>query len=278
MDKLRKTSNIPPTTLSASISDTDTTIPLSSTVGAETSTCIDIVIDRIDAAGEKTPDKMEVVTVLISGNNGTNAIRGRTAPAIPHEQGAVVEYNISTSVLHNDLIDGMLSILTLEGKPKEKSIPLDSINGGTKSGVLVVEDDGKTTIGKIKSENIDFTSLISRTLKPSDIISETLSLGNGLSATLCRIGSLVFASVEGTGSLNVGSGSVGAKLPAKYRPDSRLKTTNIVLTALNSGRLNGHAVLRLYSSGSITYAASSSFNEWYGSGIWYTTQPIDATD
>lgn len=159
MDKLRKTSNIPPTTLSASISDTDTTIPLSSTVGAETSTCIDIVIDRIDAAGEKTPDKMEVVTVLISGNNGTNAVRGRTAPAMPHEQGAVVEYNISTSVLHNDLIDGMSSILTLEGKPKEKSIPLDSINGGTKSGVLMVEDDGKTTIGKIKSENIDFTSL-----------------------------------------------------------------------------------------------------------------------
>ena len=159
MDKLRKTSNIPPTTLSASISDTDTTIPLSSTVGAETSTCIDIVIDRIDAAGEKTPDKMEVVTVLISGNNGTNAVRGRTAPAMPHEQGAVVEYNISTSVLHNDLIDGVSSILTLEGKPKEKSIPLNSINGGTKSGVLVAEEDGKTTVGKIKSENIDFTSL-----------------------------------------------------------------------------------------------------------------------
>jgi hypothetical protein len=159
MDKLRKTSNIPPTTLSASISDTDTTIPLSSTVGAETSTCIDIVIDRIDAAGEKTPDKMEVVTVLISGNNGTNAVRGRTAPAMPHEQGAVVEYNISTSVLHNDLIDGMSSILTPEGKPKEKSIPLDSINGGTKSGVLVVEDDGKTIVGKIKSENIDFTTM-----------------------------------------------------------------------------------------------------------------------
>ena len=158
MDKLRKTSNIPPTTLSASISDTDTTIPLSSTVGAETSTCIDIVIDRIDAAGEKTPDKMEVVTVLISGNNGTNAVRGRTAPAMPHEQGAVVEYNISTSVLHNDLIDGMSSILTLEGKPKEKSIPLDSINGGTKSGVLMIEEDGKTTVGKITSDNIDLAT------------------------------------------------------------------------------------------------------------------------
>lgn len=167
MDKLRKTSNIPPTTLSASISDTDTTIPLSSTVGAETSTCIDIVIDRIDAAGEKTPDKMEVVTVLISGNNGTNAVRGRTAPAMPHEQGAVVEYNISTSVLHNDLIDGVSSILTSEGKPKEKSIPLDSINGGTKSGVLIVEEDGKTTVGKVKSENIDFTSLPMFSAAPS---------------------------------------------------------------------------------------------------------------
>ena len=159
MDKLRKTSNIPPTTLSASISDTDTTIPLSSTVGAETSTCIDIVIDRIDAAGEKTPDKMEVVTVLISGNNGTNAVRGRTAPAMPHEQGAVVEYNISTSVLHNDLIDGMSSILTLEGKPKEKSIPLDSINGGTKKGVLMVGEEGKTSVSKVASDNIDFKTM-----------------------------------------------------------------------------------------------------------------------
>lgn len=159
MDKLRKTSNIPPTTLSASISDTDTTIPLSSTVGAETSTCIDIVIDRIDAAGEKTPDKMEVVTVLISGNNGTNAVRGRTAPAMPHEQGAVVEYNISTSVLHNDLIDGMSSILTLEGKPKEKSIPLDSINGGTKTGVLMVGEEGKTAPGKLTPENINLATL-----------------------------------------------------------------------------------------------------------------------
>lgn len=159
MDKLRKTSNIPPTTLSASISDTDTTIPLSSTVGAETSTCIDIVIDRIDAAGEKTPDKMEVVTVLISGNNGTNAVRGRTAPAMPHEQGAVVEYNISTSVLHNDLIDGMSSILTLEGKPKEKSIPLDSINGGTKTGVLIVGEEGKTAPGKLTPENINLATL-----------------------------------------------------------------------------------------------------------------------
>ena len=159
MDKLRKTSNIPPTTLSASISDTDTTIPLSSTVGAETSTCIDIVIDRIDAAGEKTPDKMEVVTVLISGNNGTNAVRGRTAPAMPHEQGAVVEYNISTSVLHNDLIDGMSSILTPEGKPKEKSIPLDSINGGTKKGVLMVGEEGKTSVSKVASDNIDFKTL-----------------------------------------------------------------------------------------------------------------------
>ena len=86
---------------------------------------------------------------------------------MPHEQGAVVEYNISTSVLHNDLIDGMSSILTLEGKPKEKSIPLDSINGGTKSGVLVVGEDGKTTVDKVKSENIDFTSLPMFSAAPS---------------------------------------------------------------------------------------------------------------
>jgi len=155
MDKLRKTSNIPPTTLSASISDTDTTIPLSSTVGAETSTCIDIVIDRIDAAGEKTPDKMEVVTVLISGNNGTNAARGRTAPAMPHEQGAVVEYNISTSVLHNDLIDGILENLTPEGKLKDKI----SLANKDKKGVMIANGDGTSEFSKVMADMIDFASL-----------------------------------------------------------------------------------------------------------------------
>lgn len=163
MDKLRKTSNIPPTTLSASISDMDTTIPLSSTVGAETSTCIDIVIDRIDAAGEKTPDKMEVVTVLISGNNGTNAVRGRTAPAMPHEQGAVVEYNISTSVLHNDLIDGMLENLTPEGKLKDKL----SLATKDKKGVMITKGDGTSEFNKVTADMIDFTSIPMFSATPS---------------------------------------------------------------------------------------------------------------
>ena len=163
MDKLRKTSNIPPTTLSASISDTDTTIPLSSTVGAETSTCIDIVIDRIDAAGEKTPDKMEVVTVLISGNNGTNAVRGRTAPAMPHEQGAVVEYNISTSVLRNDLVDGLLENLTTEGKLKDKI----SLANKDNKGVMIAKGDGTSEFGKVTADMIDFASLPMFSATPS---------------------------------------------------------------------------------------------------------------
>lgn len=108
MDKMRKTSNVLPTTLSASIDDTTTTIPLTSTVGVYTDGYIDIVIDRVDDAGNKTPDKMEVITVLIVGNNGTNAVRGRTSPAQPHDGGAVVEYNISTSSMQNDSVDGFL--------------------------------------------------------------------------------------------------------------------------------------------------------------------------
>lgn len=163
MDKLRKTSNIPPTTLSASISDTDTTIPLSSTVGAETSTCIDIVIDRIDAAGEKTPDKMEVITVLISGNNGTNAVRGRTAPAMPHEQGAVVEYNISTSVLRNDLVDGLLENLTTEGKLKDKI----SLANKDNKGAMIAKGDGTSEFGKVTADMIDFASLPMFSATPS---------------------------------------------------------------------------------------------------------------
>lgn len=115
MDKMRKTSNVLPTTLSASIDDTTTTIPLTSTVGVYTDGYIDIVIDRVDDAGNKTPDKMEVITVLIVGNNGTNAVRGRTSPAQPHDNGAVVEYNISTSSMQNDGVDGFLEQHNADG-------------------------------------------------------------------------------------------------------------------------------------------------------------------
>lgn len=105
MDKARKTSDVLQTTLSSSIGDIDTTIPLSSAVGVDDSSEIDIVIDRVDDAGNETPEKMEVITVQIVENNGTNAVRGRAGSAQPHDAGAVVEFNVATSPMWNDLMD-----------------------------------------------------------------------------------------------------------------------------------------------------------------------------
>ena len=127
MDKARKTSNVPPTTLSAAISNTDVTIPLSSTVGVDTSGYIDIVIDRVDGTGKLTPEKMEIATVLISGNNGTNAVRGRTGLALAHDNGAIVEYNISTSPLYNDFVDAFLANHMRSGAFKAGSVVLTAL-------------------------------------------------------------------------------------------------------------------------------------------------------
>jgi hypothetical protein len=102
-DKLRRGFFGSSTTLSASIGDTDTTIPVSSTTGWPTDTAIDITIDRVDANGNKTPTKRETITVVVSGINGINALRGVEGTAQPHSAGAIVEITF-TAATHNDQV------------------------------------------------------------------------------------------------------------------------------------------------------------------------------
>lgn len=113
-DKLRKSKSTFSTTLSSSITDADTTIPLSSTTGLPTDTAITLTIDRVDANGIALATVERVIGV-ISGSNLTNGVRandGTTAQA--HSSGAVVEC-IWDADSWNDAIDVVLAEHTQAG-------------------------------------------------------------------------------------------------------------------------------------------------------------------
>jgi len=97
---LRKSKSRFATTLSSSISDSDTTIPLGSTTGLPTDTGITLTIDRTGS--------VEAVTGTVSGNNIINAKRGESSStAAAHASGAVVEALWEADML-NDVVTHLL--------------------------------------------------------------------------------------------------------------------------------------------------------------------------
>ncbi|MFA6315619.1 MAG: hypothetical protein WC648_04620 [Candidatus Paceibacterota bacterium] len=84
-----------------------TTIPLSSATGLPTDTAVEIVIDRVDSSGTKTPSLEETVVGVVSGSNLVTSTRGVEGTAQAHLAGAVVEVVI-TADMWNDVIDGIL--------------------------------------------------------------------------------------------------------------------------------------------------------------------------
>jgi hypothetical protein len=125
-DKLRRGFFGSSTTLSASIGNTDTTIPVSSTTGWSTDTAIDVTIDRVDANGNKTPTKRETITLVVSGINGINALRGVEGTAQPHSAGAIVEITF-TAATHNDQVNWGLKNHDQQGNHES----LTDMNGNT---------------------------------------------------------------------------------------------------------------------------------------------------
>jgi len=107
-DKFRKQTSNFSTTLGAGISDSDTTISLSSTTGLPTDTAVTLTIDRVDSNGVSTPAKVERITGVVSGTDIVTSLRGEdgTTPAA-HDAGAVVEV-IWDAETWNDTIDGVL--------------------------------------------------------------------------------------------------------------------------------------------------------------------------
>lgn len=68
-----------------------TTIPLSSATGLTDGAYYILSIDRVDASGNRTPAKWEVVTGQLSGTNLINCQRGVEGTAQAHSAGATVE-------------------------------------------------------------------------------------------------------------------------------------------------------------------------------------------
>lgn len=150
-DKFRKQESNFSTTLSSSITDSDTTIPLSSTSGLPTDTGITLTIDRVDANGASTPSSMERVTGVISGNNLTNALRGEDdSSAQAHSSGAVVEV-IWDGETWNDAVDGMIAEHNQDGTHSSitaDDVTTDSVTAETTNGDLTLAGDGTGTVIK----------------------------------------------------------------------------------------------------------------------------------
>ena len=146
-DLFRKGKSNFATTLASGISDSDTTIPLSSAVGLPTDTAVTLTIDRVDANGKSTPDDVERVTGVVSGTNLVDCLRGEdgTTPSA-HEAGAVVEM-IWDGETWNDAVGGILAEHNQDGTHKDVSL-------GDSSDFLV-EHNANGTHANVSLENSD---------------------------------------------------------------------------------------------------------------------------
>jgi hypothetical protein len=79
---------------------------LVSAANLPTDTAVYLSIDRVDANGDETNNKWEVVKGVVSSNNITNVTRGVEGTAQAHSAGAVVEY-LMTAAQWNDLWTGL---------------------------------------------------------------------------------------------------------------------------------------------------------------------------
>ena len=108
-DKFTKSYSFLTKSLSAGISDTDTTIPFNNVTNIPTDTAVHFVIDRVDSSGTPTPSTRELCKGVVSGSNlisCTRGLHGTTAQS--HLSGAVVELTTSAVGL-NEMIDALLT-------------------------------------------------------------------------------------------------------------------------------------------------------------------------
>lgn len=80
---------------------------LSSGSGLPTDTGVEIIVDRVDSNGDKTPAKEEVIRGVVSGDRIVDAVRGAAGTAQAHTAGAVWEVMLTTDQW-NRMIDGIL--------------------------------------------------------------------------------------------------------------------------------------------------------------------------
>ena len=125
-DLFRKIANNFSTTLDSAMAPTDTSGQLDSITGLPLDTGIDLVIDRVDQNGTKTPAKREYVRGIVAGNTVTGLIRGLgNSTALPHSVGAVVEL-VWTADTFNDLINALLVSHGQDGTIKDGAVSATS--------------------------------------------------------------------------------------------------------------------------------------------------------
>lgn len=135
-DKLRKSYSFLQKSLGGSIGDSDSSLTLNNYTNIPTDTAVDFIIDRIDANGNRTNDKRELVTGVCTGSAITGLVRGlHGTTAQAHDGGAIVEF-VASGASWNDLIDAFLE---------------EHNQDGTHDNTKIVKTSGAQTIAGVKT-------------------------------------------------------------------------------------------------------------------------------
>jgi hypothetical protein len=199
----KQSNNFSTTTTTLIVGTTDTSVTLSSVSGLPTDTGIVLVIDRVDANGNKTSSKREYVQGIVSGSSVINLVRGvGGSTAQSHSIGAVVEQVFDQSTW-NDTVSGILTQHTQTGT--HTGITTDTL---TSTGNVVI--GGTLTVG---GSNPIATGWNSLSYTPNTVVYN----GN-------RSYTFTINAVDATGTLS---------------PGMRIQTTRTVTAPTKCTSLNG---------------------------------------
>lgn len=246
-DKLIKTMVVSPTKLKSSITVTSKDILVESTVGWNSDTAVLAVIDRVNSAGELTPEKMEIVLGVIGENGLSEVKRGVGGKAQPHSAGALVETSIAGAEQWNRLISVMLDNFEQSGKLKSEAL----------------------TKGLVKAEHLAVNKEMGLKLLEAEALGikeelEEFSIGYGLNIKVRKVGRIVYWQL--TDDADCGRGErLSERIPDKFIPASE---TIIRATAINNGDERGTGVYRFRTDGSIGRFGATGRNAWLGSGCY----------
>ena len=153
--------------LASSIPDgTTTSFSLTSSSGLTDGEVYYFTIDRVDASGNKTPAKKEVIKGKLNGTNVVDCIRGVEGTAQAHSSGATVEI-IWTAAQWNSLKSHITTEHNQDGTHDETKVAMlagaqtftgqKTFSGGIKTDTIAEATTGaKTTISNgIKTDTID---------------------------------------------------------------------------------------------------------------------------
>lgn len=169
-----------------------TTVPLAATTNLATDTAVQLVIDRVDSSGTKTPNKEETIIGVVSGSNIINCLRGVEGTAQAHDAGAVVEVLV-TADGYNDLIDHLLIGHNQDGSHGASVIvasnmSASSVTAGRISASAVTA--GTIAASAVLEGNMGFSVITasSTTTFTNKTIGDTLSMTTGnINSSACHI-------------------------------------------------------------------------------------------